>query len=379
MAHSRSGSFNQYRDPPQFDESSEEEEYSVLDDESDLPGRALTHNQKKQLAYDILRLGGLERVKYSDLVDDKEDVYGGLDPQVKKRYRNALTYWKGRGRSVYEELVSTIKLVRTPPKQNTKKQKTPSSSSKKPSVASIQKTSSTQRKSPQVHTSTVIMEYEDEYAGVFTITDSEVPNNMLAPGLQFFRLVDMRDEKNQLHNGYQVMCNGSGTLLKGEGPRCNVKTETTIEAIVPVPSSTFLSQYELMKTAFQQQGMPLPSAIVKAHASAITRYNKDMGSVYLKYLIKIQNGEILTNAVFDESSQSQLGAVDPWVGLVQGSFEFDDVTYPTFEVVALFNIARVENTVRMGDVEDKVTTGNRLVDNLTRRVRQSKMNSSPEL
>lgn len=186
--------------------------------------------------------------------------------------------------------------------------------------------------------------------------------NAVLPTLQLFRLVDVKDDNDHLHHGYQFLFTGDPEMaLKGH-LSCTITGDSTVELTIPGPAASFVNNYKETVDELKRKKKILQPAC-NAHATAIGRYQEYKDLVRCKYLFKFDNtGEKLTNAVFSSGGQ-RFGPVQPTTALIVRAFEFGGKAYPTTDLYAAFNIARVEPRPRKAIVSEK-KSGNLVVDSL---------------
>ena len=187
---------------------------------------------------------------------------------------------------------------------------------------------------------------------IIQISDPEVSKNVLVPPtLQLFRLVDHRDEKDHLHHGYQILYTGDPEMALDGNMTVTLTGDTTVEVEMPATVASFAKDYEQTKRQLKNKNKTTKAAS-KAHASAVGNYADDNELLKVKFLLEFRGtGETLTNAVF--SGPKQFGPVRPKTCFVTRSIIFNGEEYPTTDLYAAFNIARVEPRVRQGKVKTK--------------------------
>lgn len=186
--------------------------------------------------------------------------------------------------------------------------------------------------------------------------------------MQIFRLLDVpnpRDGKEspRLHHGYQLLFTGDPQLAIDGHVSVSLVSATEIEFEVPSTVAAFAVNYKAASKQLKRK-KKLSKLAFKAHSTAADQYDEDPSLLKLKYRVDIgKMGETLTNGVFDASGKTY-GVVRPQTAIVEDKFEFKGKEYPTMHLFAQFNIARVEATVRRGEVGKKKTGKSLIADDL---------------
>lgn len=188
------------------------------------------------------------------------------------------------------------------------------------------------------------------------VDSHEVTVNVLAPSLMVFRINDYCDKKNQLHNGYQLLitaCDYSAAM-KGKAQAFLVDRTTVLVKLPAVPSS-FLKHYSAIRTAMETNHV-LIDPVKNSHTTAISKLleNKDLQVVNI--LVKFdRTGEELTNATFTaermEDDFEEYGEIFPEPVSIEVTQNMKAREYQNLEMYVAFNIGRIENEVRRGQVK----------------------------
>lgn len=306
------------------------------------------------------------------VVASSREIYGAkgtdLYKAVKRKYRY-LTELKAEEPEEYWRLyVQATEVVesKSPPPTHRKSNSAPSPTArKKPSRRQSTSTPSTpsRRKTATMSRDSDFVFIREDYDDVFTISDPEDFANILVPTLQLFRLHNIKDDKGQIHHGYEVLFTGDPRM----GTLVTVTLVSATKLVVTVPNAPGSFTHDYGSTTNEQllDKDKTSEPQTMARATAIDRYTNDPELLVHKYLIDIeQTDETLTNSVVNPGTP-RFGPVKPKACFVSGVFKHKSREYPTSELYSSFRVARLEPFPRFDNPQDrKNTSGNLVMDEL---------------
>lgn len=166
------------------------------------------------------------------------------------------------------------------------------------------------------------------------------------------RFSDHEDKDGRLHNGYQILFGGD--LGGGADGLLKVTLVNSTQVLVQMPSfpSSFTCQHERLQLVMERVG-DTPAA-KRAYSTAASKLVRSKSCRLMKVLIDFdKTGEELTNEVFCPSSEN--GHVTPVTAAFESEIQLPRINkrFPTTELYAAFNIARIETTIRMARMVGK--------------------------
>ena len=199
---------------------------------------------------------------------------------------------------------------------------------------------------------------ESDYDHIVYIDSAEVTRNYILPGLQIFRLHNEKDDKEQLHHGYQILYVGDLEMGVIAGNlKCEVMSPTEIAVTIPAVPGVMVNAFSYFNRILHSKGKTSKPA-KQAQATAVMAYKKDKTLALVKVLLRFERtGETITNRTWS-NTKDHTGVVKPKVCKMPHQTSYKgkaiDVTY----LVVGWNIARVEIEERYDDVNSDDDDGN---------------------
>ena len=186
-----------------------------------------------------------------------------------------------------------------------------------------------------------------------TVEGADVPENCIVPGLFVMRLLDEPDKKNRLHHTYQFKFVGD-LEAAAEVVSCQLIDHKTVLITLPKATGGLLNELKKSQRQLADKGK-ITQAGIRAQATLIDTYTQHPDDEALfKVLVEFKTGEKLTNRVWGETAED-FGMVNTLSTITEREFQFHGKKYSSTEVMALWNIARVEEKERFGDVRKRNT------------------------
>jgi hypothetical protein len=188
-----------------------------------------------------------------------------------------------------------------------------------------------------------------DYDIVVRVDSHEVTKNTLVPGLIVVRVLDEKDKNNRLHHSYHLMYSGDVGLAVDGKLTATLIGPTAIEVVMPAFTSSFLTNFEAVKSAVREK-KKVSSSSMKAFTTAANKIANNEDTQTIKVLVLFDDtGEELTNGVFSESAQ-RFGTIPPKAVIFEGTFDINGTTYHETSLYCGFIVARVETEERMAAV-----------------------------